>query len=123
MFPLNPALPDNVEKVDVPASKTNEALTDSVVPKSIGVDEVETVLEPNFNVRLFNPDDVIVVAVSAYPVVSKEPFTMDKAFIVNAVPSVHSAPTPFTVKAEAKETPFVVNVFPVVDPDSVIAPV
>ena len=41
----------------------------------------------------------------------------------NALPNTHSHPTPFTVIVEANATPFVVNVNPDVDPDSVIAPV
>jgi hypothetical protein len=43
--------------------------------------------------------------------------------VFNALPSVHSHPTPFSVIVEANATPLVVNVNPDVDPDSVIAPV
>ena len=56
---------------------------------------------------------------------SNNPFVTVKADdpISRAEPSVHSHPTPFTVMDDANVTPFVVNVNPDVDPDSVIAPV
>ena len=42
---------------------------------------------------------------------------------VNALPKVHPHPTPVILIALASEMPFVVNVLPVEDPESVIAPV
>jgi hypothetical protein len=43
--------------------------------------------------------------------------------LFKALPSVQPHPTPLTVVAEARVTPLVVNVLPVLEPDSVIAPV
>ena len=123
MFPLNPALPEPVEIVDVPALKVSAALEDSVVPKSIGVDEQEIVLEPKEIVLPFVPEETIVEAVNAYPAVSKAPFVTDSEPIVNALPKLHPQLTPFTVIADESVTPLLVNVLPVADPDSVIAPV
>ena len=123
MFPLNPALPDEVVIVDVPQLKVSAALEYSIVPKSIGVEEQETVLAPKEIVLEFAPEETIVDAVKAYPAVSNEPFAITNEPIVRALPSVHPQLTPFTVIAEDSVFPFVVKVRPVELLDSVMAPV
>jgi hypothetical protein len=39
------------------------------------------------------------------------------------LPKAHPDPIPDTVISDIRDTPFVVKVFPVVDPESVIAPI
>lgn len=117
---MNPALPEEVVIVDVPELKVSAALEDSVVPKSIGVDAQEIVLDPKEIVLSFITEETIVEAVNAYPAVSKDPFVTDSEPIVNALPSAHPQLTPFTVIADESVTPFVVNVLPVAEPDKTI---
>jgi hypothetical protein len=75
----------------------------------------------NHDIALF--DNKFVKERLKFPV-SKDPFVIvnDPPNVV-AKPSAHPQSTPLTVTADASATPFVVNVLPVADPVSVIAPV
>ena len=86
---------------------------------------MEIVLEPKPIVLEFALFDDSVEVFTLYVEKSNDPFVTVIAVDtrVNALPKVHPQPTPLTVTVEAKETPLVVNVLPVLEPDSVIAPV
>ena len=111
----------------VPAVTVNGALLVSVVPKLIGVfPDNDIVPEPKLIVLEFSLLLRILRAVKLYIPQAIEPFVIKKSApfpILNALASAHSEPTPLIVIFDAKATPLVVNVLPVLELDSVISPV
>ncbi len=110
----------------VPAVIVKFTLAVSVVPKDTGEDpESVTVPDPKFTVLVFKLSDATWLAVKLYVEQEKDPFVTVNPVLPasNALPRLHPQSTPFTVTALDSATPFVVNVNPVVEPDSVIAPV
>ena len=110
----------------VPAVTVKLAALVSVVPKFIGVlADKATVPDPKSKVLECALLLEIELAVKLYVSKSNSPLIMVivEFPISMALPSAHSELTPFTSIEDASTTPFVVNVNPDVDPDSVIAPV
>jgi hypothetical protein len=82
------------------------------------------VLDPKFMDRVFAFTELISVPAKLKVERSIEPFvTVKLESPASADPKAHPQPTPFTVVADEIDTPLVVNVLPVADPVSVIAPV
>lgn len=110
---------------DVPALNVKLGAI-ATAPKFIAVvADKATVLEPKLIVLVLLLVLRMEAAVRLYVEQEKEPFVtvMEEEPLSNALPSVHAQSTPFTSRADAIATPFVVNVFPVVDPDNVMFPV
>ena len=93
----------------------------------IGVDPLNVMVEePSVMVLLLASVDVKAKEVTEKLAVSNDPLVKIiwlPVPLLNALPSVQPQSTPFTVTVEANATPLVVNVLPVVDPESVSAPV
>lgn len=109
---------------DVPALKVSEARIDSAVPKLAEPDSV-SVDDPKLTVLALLLFAIKLTQVRLKFAVSNAPLVTvkDTPVALKALPSVHSAPTPFTVIGEERACPLVVSVRPADDPDSVIAPV
>lgn len=111
--------------MEVPALKVRLIALAKVLPKLIAV-FAESVMVPDPNVTVLELLFALVtsVAVKLYVLVSKAPFVTVRlaTAISSALPSTHPHPTPFTVIDEPSDTPLVVNVLPVAEPDNVMLP-
>jgi hypothetical protein len=109
---------------EVPAVIVNSAEVAIVVPKAKSPWHVN-VEDPKFILRVLVLFDEKFPEVRLYVFNKNDPFVMVIVLkpLLNALPNVHSQPTPLIVELEDSATPFVVSVLPVDDPLSVILPV
>jgi hypothetical protein len=111
---------------DVPPTTVSDARIDSVLENSIGKEPVSVdVALPKSIVLMFSLVEIMLSAVRLYVLRANVPFVtvMVCPLLLNALPSVHTHPTPSMKIWDNITTPLVVRVFPTLLPVKVIAPV